>query len=114
MAFSINNLMVDDGDSIFYDPEFHVTMESHMPWLRQLASTTTITLLPIDSVKYDADLGGLLQKYNVPVCYHWIVMRMNKLNSPSEFNSTITSLLIPSGDAIESLRRVLATVYSVV
>jgi hypothetical protein len=113
MTFSINSLMIDDVAPIYYTPKFFNMLETHMVLLRQSIRTYTIDIVPADRVKYDGDLYGLLLEYGIPLKYHYIVMRLNELNSPQGYNPDIESLLAPDPTTIESLRNVLATIYNV-
>lgn len=109
MTMSINDRMVNEGADVYYTPEWHRFIESHLHWLRQLASNTQLDIEPADAYKYEADLQGLLLAYKVPMEYHFIVMRMNKLTSPTQYTVETSRLVLPNFQQIESLRTIFAT-----
>lgn len=109
MTMSINGRMVNEGADVYYTPEWHRFIESHLHWLRKLASNVVLNIEPSDAYKYEADLQGLLQAYNIPMEYHFIVMRMNDMTSPTHYAMSTTQLILPDFQQIESLRSVFAT-----
>lgn len=101
----IDNLMVDSGPQIFYNDAFRRVLESYIPWLIKNTSTQQITVDPLAAYRFEADFFSLLSYYNVPSYLHWLIMRMNKLVSPSDSDKNITSLYIPDGTTIEYIRQ---------
>ena len=101
----IDNLMIQEGASDFYDPSFQNTLEAHLAYLRAAPSTYTINVQPFDTVVYNQHLFGFLNKSRVPAYLHWLVMRMNNFFSPYGFDDQCTVLLIPSAKEVEILRQ---------
>lgn len=101
----IDDLMVQSGASIYYDDGFRNVLEDHMTVLRNDATTRVIDIDAGRAYKYESDLYGLLQLYNVPTHLHWLVMRMNRLTSPMDYPATMYALLIPDPAVIERLRQ---------
>lgn len=101
----INELMVDPGPSIFYDSAFRNVLEDHMTFLREHSQTIQITVEPTQAYRFEHDLFGLLAHYNVPVHFHWLVMRMNKMTSPTDSHRDINTLLVPDHTVVEHIRQ---------
>jgi hypothetical protein len=104
MAFSINTLAKGAGADVFYTDDFRNVLEDYMTILRNSSDTVTITVEPATALKYRGDLYGLLVELNYPPYMAWIIMRMNNMNSPVDYDETILTLLTPSEDRISRIR----------
>ena len=103
MTMPIVALMQNEGEAIYYTPEFRAMLESHMAWLR---ARPELTLTPIDphaAMKYAGDLDGLLTYYNVEPRYHWFIMRLNNLTSSQEYTADRLSLYFLTPSYVELL-----------
>ena len=109
MTMPIVNLMVDSGPTLLYGADVHVTLESHMSFMRAHPSTSMLQLDPRDAYKYEADLNGLLEHLKVPLELHWIIMRLNDYTSPYEFQSDTEALMIPPESVVKSIKQLLNT-----
>lgn len=101
----VDALMVDAGPSIYYDSAFRNVLEDHMTYLREHPQTMQLAVEPTQAYRFEADLFGLLSYYNVPVQFQWIVMRMNKMTSPTDAHPEITLLLVPDHNVIEHIQQ---------
>lgn len=101
----IDSLMQDDGASIYYDEDFRNVLEDHMTYLRALSSTTTLALDVGKVYKYEHDLFGLLADYGIPMQLHWVVMRLNKMSTPTDLRQDQTALLIPDASVVDKIRQ---------
>lgn len=90
----LDSLMRDPGPSIYYDPDFRNVLEAHMTELRS-NSTDILNVEPAAAYKYEFDFFSLLANYSVPDHYHWIVMRMNKFDSPTANTRDLSVLMLP-------------------
>lgn len=79
---------------IWFTDEFRNVLEDHLIFLRNKKSTV-INLEPMVKIKYRFDFFSLLKNHNIENYSHWIVMRMNGLNSPTDDFSELESLVIP-------------------
>lgn len=90
---------------VYYEQQFRVLLEDHLTYLKSLTTTRRISIDQQLGYKYEGDLDGLLTQLNIRPEFHFIVMRLNGLTSPQEFNSDRTStLLIPDNKEIERIR----------
>ena len=101
--------MTNSGPDIYYDIAFRNILEDHVTFLRNNKETVTIMIEPAYAYKYEGDLFGLLSKYNIDFELHWIIMRVNKMVSPTETTDMLSSLLIPNRTVIERIRNVYMT-----
>ena len=113
MALTIEspNFTQDQGDSVFYEEDWQLLIETHIPFLKKQNDTTVISVDPFYAYLYEGDLQSFLQQLSpaIPPQYAFIVMRMNDMRSPLEFGPRFTSLLIPSSQRIEALRNIYQT-----
>ena len=109
MVMSINNLMAPEGPTLYYDPAFRLMLESHMSYLRQRPSIRVLDIDNHDAYKYEGDLAGLLRKYSIPPHLHWVIMRLNDMDSPALYTADMTQLIILPETEIKSLAAVFRT-----
>lgn len=105
----IDQLQKSTGPSIYYDPSFRNTLEDHLTYLRQSKETNILTISPFHAIKYKGDLFGLLIQYGVPNEYHWLVMRINNMVSPTDIDEKISTLSVPSYSLVERIRSTYVT-----
>jgi hypothetical protein len=119
MALTVQNDATDLGADVYWEEEWHIVLESHLPYLMgtkvssSLGSQTGLQVYavePHDAFRYDGDLWGYLQYIQQQPQYWWPIMRANGMYSPNEFNRTYTQLIIPSVQFIDNLRTLYQTV----
>lgn len=106
---AIDRLMVSDGPEIYYRHDFHNVLEDHMTYLRGLKSTTRQEVDPIDVIRYQADLFGLLGKFGIKPELHWVVMRMSNIVSPAKVPLDLSHILVPDEMEINRLKQTVMT-----
>lgn len=109
---AIDNLMVSPGADIYYSDAFRNVLEDHMTYLRGHAATNKVEVAPIDVVRYQADLYGLLGKIGIAPHMQWIVMRMSDMTSPSRVPEELTFVLVPDESVISRLQQSITAVLS--
>jgi hypothetical protein len=105
----IDNIATNPGPDIYYNQNFRVVLEDHMTFLRNHSETTTASVTPSQAFKYEGDLAWLLYELNIPAHLHWVVMRINKLNSPVDLGKDCNYLFIPNPSVIERIRSTYST-----
>lgn len=103
MALTIASKMAADGGSIYYSPDWLDNVELHLPYLLRQASNQTLPLLDVDAIKYQFDFYGLLRAYSQPPPLHYPILRMNGLHAPTDYDGSLTSIIVPSRQVITSL-----------
>jgi hypothetical protein len=101
----IDSLSISMGPSIYYDDKFRNVLESFMSFLRNDSSTSVIAIDPAVSYKYEFDLYGLLAAEGIPTYMQWVVMRMNRIDSPNDAGNNILGLLVPDAGVLEHIRQ---------
>jgi hypothetical protein len=106
MAFSLDSQMAPDGGSLYYTDAYQTMIETHLQWLLSHPATYQINIEPGIGVKYEGDLYGLLRINGIPPQHFWTVMRMNGMRSTTDYESTVSSLLVPNYQVMSSLFQV--------
>lgn len=100
---SINKYMPDDGPGVFYQETFRRMVEDHLHYLRSHPQTEVIEVDGHIANKHHGDLIGVLMHYDVPSHMQWVIMRLNRYTSPTEFQHDDLRLLFPPQPVINSL-----------
>ena len=96
MPFSVTDRQIDIGEVNYYTSTFRNIIENHLEYFRKDTSTNTLVLNVHDEYKYRGDFYGLLLKNNIRQDMFWIVMRVNALHSPIDYDGELKVILIPS------------------
>lgn len=101
----ILNILNKPTSNVYYEQGFRVMLEDHLTYLKDLSTTRKINLESQMAYKYEGDFDGLLTVLNIRPEYHFIIMRLNNMTSPQEFNPDKTmTLLIPDNKEIDRIR----------
>lgn len=111
MTLSIIQMMQNEGDNVYYTPEWHRCVESHLEWIRKRPLSLPLKITPNDAYKYEGDLMGLLLAYNFRMEYHWVIMRVNDMSSPADFSAETMELIIPDLAEVDNILAVFRTTY---
>lgn len=109
----LTSKMDTSAASVYYDLRFKLMIEQHLEDLINYEGNTYIEVEPIDSDRWEGNLFGYLHSINVPVFQHWIIMRMNKMDSTLGFNSTIQKLILPNVEKLNVLRELYSTIHKI-
>lgn len=112
MTLAIYSDQEQGGNARYYDEDWHLLLETHLPNIQQSPGGTAITISPTDGFRFEGDLYGLLaQKPYYIVPYHrWLVMRLNGMHAPSEYQAAMSVLAIPDFQKIATLFNLYNTV----
>lgn len=91
----------DEGHNYYYSDEIKLLLETHVEYFRREGNFAYFNVTPIIAYRYEGDFYGLLTALNVPQKYHWIVMRVNNLNSPFANKSNKLTYMQPLFDQVE-------------
>ena len=109
MSEKLDSLMVDAGQTYTYTRDYQLYMESHMRFLRNHESTTAVGVDKEQVYKHLYDFTGFLRTVGIPPEDHWLILRMNGFTSLDQLDDQVESLLIPSQQLVESLKRMYRT-----
>lgn len=122
MTFTVQNKMINGGESIYYDSGFCNMLEVFLARLINSSGTSRVTVDHGLVSRYKSDFYGLLGALDYPIPMHlrWITMRMNGFTNPNQFASNLRmvdanddelhetketfTVIIPDSDYIETLR----------
>ena len=92
--------------AVYSNPDFLDTLEYHIPRLSVHPDGSLITVEPALANQYRGDLYGLLSAVGVPRQYHWAIMRVNNMRSPTDYLTTMVQLIQPPYREIDDLQRI--------
>lgn len=98
---------------VYYDPRFRLLIEQHLNALINYRGNVYLTLTPMDTDIWQGNLDGYLFSQKVPIHQHWIIMRMNGMDSTLDFDDTLTTLILPDMEQINRLRELFNTVHRI-
>lgn len=102
----IHGLMKTSDDGSFFEENFQIILESHIPYLKGLDTTFQQMVENHQAFKYEGDFFGLLLELGVIERYHFITMRINNLRCPGDYRREMNILLIPSFEEIDLLNSI--------
>ena len=106
MAMSINRLSISTRGRVSHDPKFNRLIEAYLPLLHGRDDGGGISVQPHDAYKYEGDFFGLLHHHNIPQTYHWIILRYNGLDSPTQSPADLDHIEIPSTGFLDRVMQV--------
>lgn len=109
----LTSKMDTSAADVFYDLRFKLMIEQHLQDLINYEGNSYIEVEPIDFTRWEGNLFGYLHSLNVPVFQHWIIMRMNNMDSTFDFNSTVKKLILPNIEKLNTLRELFTTVHRI-
>lgn len=83
------------GDEVL-DEAYYVLLETHVEYLLKSPSLSSLTVTGQVAEKYRGDFSGLLDSAGVDKNYHYLILRMNRMMSFSDYDGVTTHILIPS------------------
>jgi hypothetical protein len=105
----IDSLEVAAGPILFYDPGFMNVIEDHMSLLRADTNTSVATIDAYKTLVYEGDFYGMLSDMGIPRHYHWTILRLNNLTTPTDFGPGRESVLLPDRKRLDRMRSAYAT-----
>lgn len=87
------------------------TLETLLPTIQARSDTDFMQVTPVDALKYQGDFYGLLQFKLVQPKYHWIVLRMNGMVNPTDYDGQETTFLLPNYGFVDEQFRLYQTLY---
>lgn len=101
----IFNMLYNPGPAAYYSPALRGVLEDHMTFLRTHPETQAIAVSDLDLYRFEGDLYGLFTELGIPPQYHFVVMRVNGLDSPLVVSSEMRMLWVPSYTVVDQIRQ---------
>ena len=110
----ITDRLPTSQNPMYYDADFRAVLEDHMNFLREHSTTRTLVVAASDAYRFEGDFYRYLCSLgSIDRAFYWVIMRLNRMHSPTEFGSSVETLLIPSTETLESIRRAHITYHSI-
>ena len=103
MATGIGYALIEPYALGYFSLGFQNMMENHIPEIRAKSSTQNFRVDQAMVNKYEGDLFAVLYRMAIPSKYHWTIMRLNNMMSPTEFNQNTVNILLPDYEYIDQL-----------
>ena len=102
------------SNETFYGADFRAVLEDHMTWLRNHRSTRSIKVANSDAYRFEGDFYRYLSSLGtISRGYFWVIMRLNKMTSPQDFGVETDTILVPSAETLEALRKAHVTYHTI-
>lgn len=114
MPFTVQSKIKKPNKADFFTASFRNTLEHHLPYLRNHPDTERRPIDADDVYRFEGDLYGLLNHLNIDMSLHWLIMRLNKMSSPTDLgrnlhdaygNNNSITLLIPATMLIDQIHK---------
>lgn len=106
MTMTLTQQVPSEGDAIYYTPEWRTMIESHMPLLKARSDTVSLPIQPYNAHRFDGDLMGVLTELGISPMYHWLIMRFNGMDSPTQYSETMLILKHPELRYVDLLTQI--------
>ncbi len=110
-AATILSRMSNPGASTYYSPEFRRVLEDFLPQL--VATATQQPVESFDAYKYEGVFFDYLEHLKIPHASHWVIMRVNNMTSPTQFDGKMKFMLLPDMSKVETIHSNFKTQYRV-
>lgn len=87
----------------YFDPKFQKMLEEHLVLLRNSAKKRPANIDSQKSYMFIGDFYGYLSSINVPVNQHYINLRLNGFEHPSDYTSELKILYLADPDKVDLL-----------
>jgi len=112
MALSIQSLAKQRGEDVYYNDKYRIMIGQHIEQLRTSTDSQEIAVSEQSANRQLGDFYGLLLELDVLPKYHWIVMAVNGLKQPNEYDGNNT-IIMPSVNEIDRLTQVFLANHSI-
>lgn len=89
MPFTVQRTIKKPKYADFYTPGLRNTLEHHLPFLRNHPDTERRPVSADDIYRFEGDLYGLLHYIGIETSQHWLIMRVNKMTSPTDLGKSL-------------------------
>lgn len=78
------------------DTNYYVLLETHISYLRMHPETKVVEVTGQQGEKYIGDFHGLLDTLAIDKKYHYLITRVNNMNSSVDYDGSQLALYVPS------------------
>lgn len=87
----------------YFDVKFQKIIEDHLVLLRNSAKKQPAQIDSQKAYVFKGDFYGFLSSMNVPVNYHYVNLRLNGYNHPSDYVGELTVLYLADPEKVDLL-----------
>jgi hypothetical protein len=109
MGSPLRKLATPVPDTFTNEDGFRLMIETHRAYFRQDGRFEVHAVDNHDAFKYQYDLYGYLSAKSIHPEYHFAIMRLSDMESPTEFDQNTTVLYIPARDSYTRLKGLYVT-----
>ena len=106
MVSSLNEFTVTPPTSYMMTPQYKRFIESMLPVLLTSTESRVLPLTPSQGSIDKGDLTGFLLDNGHPLETHFVIMRMNNMNSVHDFDETYRFLRLPDPNILGILNSI--------
>ena len=100
----MRELMNNPGGSSWYDPLWLATVEDNLPNIMRINNIDVITVDPIMHEHHKHNLHSFIrEEITADRKYWYVIMRMNDMTSPTQFDSSYEHIIFPLFNIIDNL-----------
>lgn len=93
----------------YYAEEFIKFIEDNISYFKKPEDLKLVTFEPSIAYKFEGDFYGLLHHLGYPRHLHYLIMRINSLESPLDYDGINTSIMVYTGGMEVSISKALST-----
>jgi len=109
MGSPLRKLATPVPDSFTNEDGFRLMIETHRAFFRQDGRFEVHAVDSHEAFKYRYDLYGYLSSQNIHPEFHFAIMRLSDIESPTDFSPDTTVLYIPTRDSYSRLKGLYVT-----
>ena len=96
-------------DNKYFSKEFLLLMETHLSYFVNRDGLDVKRATPQQTRMYIGDYFGLLSELEIPKKYHPLILRVNNLLSPADYDGEIDYVLVPNLAEVDTMVRLIDT-----
>lgn len=108
-TYAILNTIISNDNNNYYSKDFTNELDKFVSFFKSANSTINQMVSSTDGYRYKNNLTGYLFSINVRLSLHYLVMRMNGIDSVYDFGPHVTSLLLPSENEFTKVATLIRT-----
>lgn len=93
---------IDLPHEVVLTDAYYTLLETHIVFLRADESIRQVTINGQIAEKYTGDFYGLLNELSIDKKYHYLVMRVNRMKTSTDYDGVVTTFLVPTIDLMDS------------
>lgn len=106
---SLDNYMITSPSNFTLSDDYKYFIESMVDSIKTNGNYTTLAITPDTGYLYQGDMTAFLIDQGVPIEDHFVVVRLNDLDSVYDIDENLSTLMIPDATNLARLKQVFQT-----